>query len=601
MSIRRLPTAETQAVLWGLAGGVAAAIAPRILPLGVDALRSPGTLALLLLPILASLAHLEVVPSTRGRDVPEQMALDEASLVLLLLVLPTGLAWLLSLLGYALGAVLRRTPGIRLLFNIGQWSVSLGIAAVAFTALAGDTGAGLTGLRVLAVAVAVSTHALVNYLAVGAVVTRASGVSWEDRWRATLLPWGLGLVGNVLLGLAAAALWLQAPWLVAVAAGLALVLKEAYRSLVVANERTDQARMDRDRLNLIVSQTAGGIALLDHTGCVTVWNPAMERLTGVPAVEAAGRQVDDVLSGQLRPCDGTPVLGHGGEERPQEFVLRHRAGEERIVRVRHRIQRDRVGSLVDDVVQFQDVTSEREAARLKDDFLARVSHELRTPLTPIIGFGRLLEQRGEQLPPSMRAEFRTRIVRAGEQLERLVDTLLLVATGTDTSSGRSASQLVQEPLAPHVERAVALEREDHAGRRVEVRVLAEPLAVIEPEWAATVVRHLVRNALLYSGDDTAVVVEVGATDRRATVRVIDRGRGIPPSRISTIFDRFTRVEDPLRMETRGAGLGLFVANRLVSRMGGRIEVESILGEGSTFEVHLPLAATEPRALPGRAA
>ncbi len=597
---RHLERPEAHAAFWAVAGIVCAFVVARNLPLHLDLLGDPLVLVLAVLPVLANTSDFRVVRPLSGRDAEEKHALDEASVVLLFLLLPPGAAWLLSWVGYSIGAVLRRSSRVKLAFNVGQWSVSLGLAAMVFSAAASGQPGTLAVRDVAAVTAAVAVHAAVNYYAVGLVVCRSTGVSWGVRVAATLRLWAMTQVGNLLLGLAATALWLQGPWLVGAALAMAALVRHAYASAVMANERADEVDLDRDRLQLVIGDATTGIAVLDADGRVTVWNRTMERLTGVAAADATGRLLADATAGQLHGTQTAPgpagTVAGEPDPGPMEVTLRHPSGEERIVAVTHSLQRDRLGIVACDVVQLVDLTAEREAARSKDDFLARVTHELRTPLTSIIGSGRTLQRLGDEIPAETRDKLRDSLVRAGEEMERLVDNLLLVSSGQGRDSGRSPRLVEDAQLATSVATAVALERADHPGRAVRVVSLPDVRASVDPDWIVTVVRHLVDNAFKFSASDSMVVVEVDGDGEEAIVRVSDEGRGIPPSKLATIFDRFARVEDPLLMETRGAGLGLFIVKRLVTRLGGRVSVDSTLGKGSTFEVRFPAgaAATEPQ-------
>ncbi len=95
----------------------------------------------------------------------------------------------------------------------------------------------------------------------------------------------------------------------------------------------------------------------------------------------------------------------------------------------------------------------------------------------------------------------------------------------------------------------------------------------------------------YSAPDAPVRVVVGREGDRAVLTVVDAGRGIPSDRFEEIFRKFRRLEDPDRMETGGAGLGLFIVDQLVRAMAGTIEVSSRVGQGSTFTVRLPALDT----------
>jgi len=106
-----------------------------------------------------------------------------------------------------------------------------------------------------------------------------------------------------------------------------------------------------------------------------------------------------------------------------------------------------------------------------------------------------------------------------------------------------------------------------------------------------VITNLISNAMKYSPPESAIDVSVTVTaDGMAAVVVRDEGRGIPADQLDCIFEKFHRVEDPLRMTTSGTGLGLFIARQLATAMGGDIAVESTLGTGATFTL---------RMLPGR--
>ena len=117
---------------------------------------------------------------------------------------------------------------------------------------------------------------------------------------------------------------------------------------------------------------------------------------------------------------------------------------------------------------------------------------------------------------------------------------------------------------------------------------ADPTRVIQ------VLSNLISNGLKYSPEGSPIEVQLhggSGRDVRPRVRVLDHGRGIPADQLDRVFDKFHRVEDPLRMTTSGTGLGLFIARRLAGAMGGTLSVESTLGKGATFSFR---AAAGPR-------
>ncbi len=595
---RRLPSPGAQSAYWALAGTVAAAIVVLALdaswPTQLPVLHQVG---LALVVVLASSTSVPIVRSPRACPVPERVALEEAGLVLLLVVLPAGSAWLFGMTCYlGLLVLVRRLSPLKVVFNAGQWSVSFGLAALAFRAITGGGTGVVTPTVAAAALLVVAIHAAVNYLGVGLIVAAVADLPFDRRRDIVRRLYPIMFGGNTLLGLAAGVLWLADPWTVALLWPIALLVLQGYANVVRTDESADETRIERDRLQLVMTQTPTATVLMERDDTISVWNPAMEDLTGIPASAALGHPAQEVLDGQL---------AHPGSDRgvplsevlhpdfaPGELLVRHRDGGHRTVAVVHREHTDRTGDRAGALLLLQDLTPERDAARLKDDFLARVTHELRTPLTSIIGFGRTIRAHGERLSPEQHDILVERVVSSGEELERLVDNLLLVAASGAHGSGRTSERLEARRLAPSVDTAVTLELADHPDRHVEIVEVADATGVIDPAWMTTVVRNLICNGLQYSEPPTHVTVEIDSTDQHGIVRVIDRGRGIPTARLPRIFDRFTRVEDPLLMQTRGAGLGLFIVDRLVGRMGGHVAVDSRLGEGSTFEVRLPVTAPD---------
>jgi signal transduction histidine kinase len=104
-----------------------------------------------------------------------------------------------------------------------------------------------------------------------------------------------------------------------------------------------------------------------------------------------------------------------------------------------------------------------------------------------------------------------------------------------------------------------------------------------------VLTNLVGNALKYSGAGTPVDVRLLQSERSVTIEVEDRGRGIPADQLERVFDKFHRVEDPMRMTTGGTGLGLYIARELATAMGATLACRSTLGVGSVFSLTLPVA------------
>lgn len=350
------------------------------------------------------------------------------------------------------------------------------------------------------------------------------------------------------------------------------------------------------KLQTVVQHSSDGILVVDADRRVQVWNPAMVALTGVGAELALGHILGDLLQARdehgvtVDPCDaGWALLRPGAPRATMELQLVRSDGEERWVRTSHAAVFE-AGTIVQDVVLVYDITRERQVERMKADFIATVSHELRTPVTPIKGYVDLLRRRGEEFTPEKRREFLDTVADRVNHLARLVEDLLLAS---QVASPATAVRKGHGDMALLARRAV----DDFAGSaaRMHIELPETPVPIAcDPTRVVQVIGNLVSNALKYSPDDAPVFVrmtvsgDAGDAGSTVTIEVRDRGRGIPADQLDRVFEKFHRVEDPLRMTTSGTGLGLYIARQLTEAMSGTLALSSTLGVGSTFCFTMPV-------------
>jgi signal transduction histidine kinase len=224
---------------------------------------------------------------------------------------------------------------------------------------------------------------------------------------------------------------------------------------------------------------------------------------------------------------------------------------------------------------------------VKDTFIATVSHELRTPLTAIKLALHVLAREAAKGAPVASARLATSR-RAVARMENLVDDLLSVSAikSGNLSLHRERADLVA------VCQAAADEQRLITKRDISVELPSEPVvAFVDPQRIQQVVGNLASNALKYSPADRPVILRLRRAATEAIITVRDEGPGIPADALPHLFERYYRVPGmPVRTGSSvGLGLGLFVSRAMVTQHGGRIDVETELGHGSTFVVHLPFA------------
>jgi PAS domain S-box-containing protein len=362
---------------------------------------------------------------------------------------------------------------------------------------------------------------------------------------------------------------------------------------------------ETSKLRAVVDQSSDGILVLDGTGRVMVWNPALQAMSGSGQDRALGRPLGELLDSRDQDGNQVDAFAEGcrllSAQHPHVTVdvqIVRPDGDRRSVRCAHAGTFDADGLLVRDVVNVHDLTRERQADRLKTDFIATVSHELRTPVTPIKGYAELLRARWDSIPPEKRVKALDVIADRAGHLARLVEDLLLASSISSDSEPAQSVVMGTVDLNALISRAA----EDFTGAadaRLRLCPAQEPVEVdCDSTRAVQILGNLLSNALKYSPEGATIEVYVERRGDHGVVAVHDHGRGIPADQLERVFEKFHRVEDPMVMQTGGSGLGLYIARHLARAMAGDLEVASTFGQGSQFTLRLPLTAAQEVKCPG---
>jgi PAS domain S-box-containing protein len=353
----------------------------------------------------------------------------------------------------------------------------------------------------------------------------------------------------------------------------ALLALAATTSAALSNaELYQRVALEKERSAAILENIADGIVAVDRDGNVVLWNKAAEDVTGVPASEALGRPPERAL--------GRALTGEGLLSIP-------RGDREVWLSVSEAVMRDPSGAVAGRIYAFRDISSEFFVEQMKSEFVSTVSHELRSPLTSIYGFAATLRRADVPFSDEERAVFLDYIATESERLTRIVDRLLDVA---ELDAGDPAVRLAPTEVAPVLAEVVATAKEGDGwnGHRFVVDVPSDPIAAhADGDKLRQVLAHLVENAVKYSPNGGTVKVAARRNRDFVEFEVVDQGPGIAEAERDRIFRKFYRA--PGSDALGGTGVGLFIVQRLVNAMGGRIWVESAEGEGSRFAFELPAA------------
>jgi signal transduction histidine kinase/HAMP domain-containing protein len=345
------------------------------------------------------------------------------------------------------------------------------------------------------------------------------------------------------------------------------------------------AREGASVLRAVLDATPDAIALLDRDGVAIVDNPPMRAVRSAFGARATAIDQD----GTLVPLDAAAAGDMSREARDEITLLGTRRAFARYATP----VRDNHGRQIGRLLVLREVTGEREAERVKEEFFALVSHELRTPLTAVLGYVELVLAEHSH-PDADHAEQHRHleiVERNAQRLLRLVGDLLFAA---QVESGSLLLDPGVVELAQITREAVeaARPRAEDAGILLTAQIDPLPPTVGDRDRLTQVLDNLISNALKFTPGGGRVEVRIGAVGEDARLQVSDTGVGVPQEEQSRLFDRFFRASNATSRAVPGVGLGLMIVRAIVAAHGGTIAVASEVGAGTTFTVRLPLQAPE---------
>jgi signal transduction histidine kinase len=224
----------------------------------------------------------------------------------------------------------------------------------------------------------------------------------------------------------------------------------------------------------------------------------------------------------------------------------------------------------------------------RSESVATMVHDLKGPLASVIGFAQLLNQR-DDMEPEMRADFAARIEQGGKRLLGMIDGVLEGASNDARLDIRRDPVDVQELVYELADLTVTMAQgRDGVVRPVVVTCdVDEALLRVDEAAIRSILVNLLENAVKYSPPESVIEVGLYRSDRELRITVRDEGQGIPPDEVESVFDRFRRRSSQGTAHTAGVGLGLYIVRSLAQAYGGRIDVRSTLGRGTTFTVAFP--------------
>lgn len=374
-------------------------------------------------------------------------------------------------------------------------------------------------------------------------------------------------------------------------------LEDALRDLRILNLELDQRVQERtrelaaafSRNQAILEGIADGVIVFDNTGQAIVANPAIASLLEQPADKITGRNIETLIAEKMNAADQETLVALLKNRETHHPSIKFEWGEKTLsasVAPVHVASGKEIGT----VAVFRDFTREARIDRMKSTFVSIASHELRTPLNAILGYADMLQENVYGPLSERQSGVLERIVANTGHLLSLVGNLLdqaQIEAGTLTLNALPLvpSDLVKDVLGVMdvLAQPKGLELTSHVADDLPPTLLGDRRRLQQ------ILINLVGNAIKFTEEGKVHVQTYRADETHWVLEVSDTGRGISPEAQTYIFEPFRQADEPLVREYTGAGLGLSIVKQLTDMMGGRIELESELGRGSTFTIVLPIA------------
>lgn len=366
-------------------------------------------------------------------------------------------------------------------------------------------------------------------------------------------------------------------------------LAETFNEMTTELKRYDEMQVDKiitekTKTEAVIFSIADGIVMTDLTGRLQLANTRAKHILHLPENEWLNRSIWDYIENNKIKSAFRELITQSGEDVVKELdlstdreSLHYRMLAEDVITPE---KRDKIGK----VTVIRDVTLEKELDKMKDNFLHSITHDLRNPVTSIRGFLKfLIDGIGGPINDKQKKMLDT-MSRASERLIGLINDILDTAK---LESGRLEINPVLMDIKAVAHRAIDLA--EPLALRKEIKLVLDtkkdfPEITGDPDLLERAFNNLLGNALKFTPDKGQITIKLEDLGKEIKVSVIDTGEGIPEDYITKIFDKFQQVVGQHR---GGTGLGLTICKHIAEAHGGRIWVESKLGEGSKFIFTLP--------------
>jgi two-component system phosphate regulon sensor histidine kinase PhoR len=358
------------------------------------------------------------------------------------------------------------------------------------------------------------------------------------------------------------------------------------------NQKILTMKQEHSRTETLLSRMVEGVLAIDKNGRAIFANNAfcsmfslkMDRIQGKTFLEISRNAELSEYIWTLLEISREPEKEFEAPE-AREIHLYQTSGEKVFSVQASRIRgNEETPSMV--LLVFHDITGIKRVEQVRKDFVANVSHELRTPLTALIGSTEVLLDGAYKTPEECK-KFLEIMDKQLRNTQNLVKDMLALAAAEDTHTPIRRQNIELKELISDI-MTVFQPLAEKKNQTLQVQLPIDPVMLnVNPQQLSDALSNLVDNAIKYTDEGGKIELRVLLVNDGVQIIVKDNGHGIPKDQLSRIFERFYRVDKSRSKEMGGTGLGLAIAKHAIENHGGNIKVESALGQGTQFFIHLP--------------
>ena len=366
-------------------------------------------------------------------------------------------------------------------------------------------------------------------------------------------------------------------------AGLAAALNQMASQL---DSRIKTIINQRNELETVLSSMREGVVAVDNKERIISMNQAASVLFESDPAGCQDKNIQEIV--RNLPLQKFIRKAISGREPEEDDIVLYQNGEN-ILNLKSSPVLDAAKEQIGTLVVINDVTQLRRLENMRKDFVANVSHEIKTPLTAIKGFVETLHQ-GDVDQPEERKRFLGIIQKHVDRLSSIIEDLLSLSR-IEQEGEMPAIQFEKGPINDLFMSALQICRSKAEEKKIDIHLTCEKqlISSFDPSLLEQAVVNLLDNAIKYSDPGSTINLKATLDDSEVKIIVEDQGIGIAKKHLPRIFERFYRVDKARSRKQGGTGLGLAIVKHITQLHGGQITVESTLGQGSQFTLHLPKA------------